>query len=1027
VKRSLLLVCFFLSGAAGLVYEVLWTRILALSFGHTVWALTTVLAVFMGGLALGSMAVGRLVDRSGNPARIYALLELGIGLYCLAGPFLLDLCRHAHFVVLPIVGDTLVSRTALQFFLGVLVLIVPTTLMGGTVPAMARATIAGPATAGRRFGLLYGSNTMGAALGAFAAGYWLLPSIGIKTTNTLAAVVNIAIGAGLLLVRATGREEAETDTASPARPTESASSSLPVPERLLRWAFVLTGGTAMVFQVAWVRSLILVIGSSTYAYSAILVTFLFGIALGSYVFSRFRTAGPALASAILAGIAVSAFLLLPFFGILPDLFLALFKTYTENYAYIQLVQFFIVFTVILVPTTLMGMSLPCLTGMAVRDGERIGKDVGRYYAFNTAGAILGSVLAGFVLIPAIGSQKTIAVGIILELSMAAVFFSLVRPAWRNIVIPASVALGLAALVIPAWDKGVKNLSVYVYPIYSDVPKNYHSMSRTLSKTLLFEREGISSNVAVFGLRDGERWFNINGKTDGGTGDMGVQVKLAMFPMVLIPDARRIAVLGLGTGVTAATAGLFEGVESIDIVELEPAVVEAARFFERENGGILSDPRARLHIDDGRSFFASRRGAYDVIVSEPSNPWISGVSNLYTVEFFREIRESLAPRGVFGLWVQVYRISLESYRLIVRTFLDVFPDATLWQVGPGDTLILGRKDGEEPHDVASLKGRLRGNPRLSAAFGEKGDLPLEPLVAGYLLGPREMRLFAGAGERNTDDRNLLEFRAPRGNYSQELNRILSEIVRFREPVLPPFLKDPETESAAFHLRTGEKQNFEGNIAMALWELNRLPSLAPPQPDRTGNGVARLTGAEAREDFDGAAKLPFIPVVGPYRPEAADEESYSDWRADLAHLTRTSGVVRGAGWGGSSGLVLKGIRISPSGYLVPLEVEPMADYEVRCRMSSDAGIAGTAGVTVSEYDTPVDDGAQPTAAFNDLHLVRTLKPLGGKGSRGWSAVSFRFGASPKTRLVRIFFFLDGKQGSSAAFDDIVLKKTGSGARN
>jgi len=1020
MKRSLLLACFFLSGAAGLVYEVVWTRILALSFGHTVWAVTTVLAVFMGGLAIGSVVLGRVADRSGNPSRLYGMLELGIGLYCLAGPYLLDLCRRVHLRALPVLGDTLPSKIGLQFLLGVLVLVVPTTLMGGTVPAMARAIIRDPRTAGRRFGLLYGVNTLGAALGAFAAGYGLLPAIGMKATNTIAAIVNIGIGALLLPSRGAPRDGAEPDPVAPGVPEGTADLPCAVPDRVLRWAFFLTGVVAMIFQIAWVRSLILVIGSSTYAYSAILVTFLLGIALGSFVFSRIRTVGPSLPPALLAGIAVSAFLLLPFFDALPALFLALFKGYAGNYAYIQLVQFLVVFPVILVPAVLMGITFPCLTGMAVREGIRIGKDVGRYYAFNTAGAILGSVLTGFLLMPWIGSQKAVATGIAVELVLAAWFLSRARPAWRSVLLPASVALGIGALAVPPWDRGVMNMSVSVYPDYPGKQADYRSRSRAWSDALLFEREGISTNVAVFGLRDGERWFTVNGKTDGGTGDMGPQVKLAMFPMLLHPGARRVGVLGLGTGVTAATAGLFEGVGSIDIVELEPAIVDASRFFRRENGDILSDPRTRLHIEDGRSFFASRRGAYDVIVSEPSNPWISGVSNLFTVEFFREIRESLAPGGIFGLWVQAHGISLESYRLIARTALEVFPEATLWLVSPGDTLILGRNGGEWPRDVESLRARLRGNPRLSAAFGERGDVSLEPLLMSFLLGPREMGRFAGDGPLNTDDRNLLEFSAPRSLYRQELNRILWEVSQRREPVLPQFLSDPGADDGAFHLRAGERHNYEGNAAMALWELERLPSLAPSPGARKEPGPARLLEGGVMEDFEGAVKLPFLPAAGPVRPEDGDRESSLDWRADIAQLTRTGGLVRGMGRGGSAGLLLRGNRVSPSGYLVPLEVTPGAEYEVRCWIRSDAGDGGTAGIAVSEYDSREDDGAQPSASFIGRHAVRGFTPVERRGAEGWRAVSCRFRVSPKTVLVRVFFFLDGKRGSSAAFDDIAVKR-------
>jgi hypothetical protein len=492
--------------------------------------------------------------------------------------------------------------------------------------------------------------------------------------------------------------------------------------------------------------------------------------------------------------------------------------------------------------------------------------------------------------------------------------------------------------------------------------------------------------------------------------------------VIHPGARRVAILGLGTGVTAATAGLFEGVRSIDIVELEPSVAEVARFFERENGGILSDPRTRLRIDDGRSHFGSRRGEYDVVISEPSNPWISGVANLYTVESFREIRESLAPGGVFGLWVQLHGISLDAYRLIARTALAVFPDATLWQVSPGDTLIICGKGGEGERDVAALGARLRGNPRLSAALGERGEVPLEPLVTSYLLGTPELRRFAGPGDLNTDDRNILEFTAPRSVYRQELNRILREVVRWKEPRLPPFLRLPETDTVAFHLRTGEMHNLEGNVALALWEFRMAPSLAPRQAAGGEGGPGKVPAAGAAEDFEGPTAWHFLPIAGTERPEDGDEEASLDWQADIAHLTRTSGVVRGSGRGGGHGLSLKGARISPGGYAVPLESDPSAEYEVGCWLKYDTGENGSAGIAVSEYNTVGGSGIQPTAAFERRHLVRRTIPFHRKGKQEWAPVSFRFRTSPGTVMVSVLFFIDADRDGRAFFDDIRVARVG-----
>jgi spermidine synthase len=343
-----------------------------------------------------------------------------------------------------------------------------------------------------------------------------------------------------------------------------------------------------------------------------------------------------------------------------------------------------------------------------------------------------------------------------------------------------------------------NSAVSVF-ISQSGPRDYYGVSRMRSRYLLFGRDGVSSTVAVFGEAGGERWFTVNGKTDGGTGDLTPQVRLGMVPMLLNPAARRVAVVGLGTGVTAGTAGMFHGVESIDIVEIEPAVLEASRYFDAENAGILLDPRTRVHVDDGRSFLESRRASFDVVVSEPSNPWVAGVSNLYTAEFFRGVRGSLRPGGVFGQWVQIYNLSPESYRVIVRTFLDAFPDASLWQVGAGDTILIGRTGGGTL-DPEAIRSRVRSSTALVERLGTNGDVPLGPLYESFLLGAGDLRTFAGEGPRNTDDLNRLEFDSPKSLYRQEIEPLLREIGRHRTRPSPDFLRLPGGEPGSPRTRS-----------------------------------------------------------------------------------------------------------------------------------------------------------------------------------------------------------------------------------
>jgi spermidine synthase len=511
-RLPLIYLCFFVSGAAGLMYEIIWARILGLTFGHTVYAVTTVLAAFMGGLALGSWYFGKVADRISRPLVLYALLEIGIGLYCLVIPFLLTLVREIYPSFFGSVPGGVPVRTLLQFTLAFLVLIIPTTLMGGTLPAVCRALVDRPPDAGRKVGLLYGVNTIGAALGAFAVGYWLLPSIGVKATNHLGVAVNLFAGAAVLLFFS-------RDTiGSP--PANGAISTVPHGreplDTLLLWSFAISGAVGMSYQIVWVRALILVIGSSTYAFSAILVTFLLGISLGGFLFSRLHRRNGFRFFAILQfGIALAAFALIPIFDGLPGLLFSLFQGFTGPFRYILFSQFLIVFTVVLLPATLMGMTFPCITGLLTRRMASFGGDLGRFYAYNTGGAIAGSLLTGFFLLPFLGVQGTLAIGIGLNGLMGAAVLFLTEPAKKKVLAFLILPICLASVFFPKWDRRIMASGVFYLgqraPSLKDLTSSH-------VKEILFFREGVSSTITVARNPHGILALLVNGKVDASNGD-----------------------------------------------------------------------------------------------------------------------------------------------------------------------------------------------------------------------------------------------------------------------------------------------------------------------------------------------------------------------------------------------------------------------------------------------------------------------------------------------------------------------------
>jgi spermidine synthase len=1009
VSRAVLLACFFFSGATGLVYEVLWTRVLCLAFGHTVWAASAVLAVFMGGIALGSRLLGPLADRVADPLRLYAMLELTLGAYCLAVPGLLELARRSYLAWGPAAGEGVALRLALQTVLAATVLLLPSTLMGGTLPALSRALIPARGDLAPGFSLLYGINTLGAMTGAFAAGYLLLPSLGIRTVNLAAAAVNIAIGGGLLLG---GRPPAPFPV--PAPETTAPATAFRVPQMtasLFLWSFAATGAAAMTAQVAWVRSLILVIGSSTYAFSAVLVTVLAGLALGSLLYRKLRLRTPAQLAALMAATALSLAALLPAFALLPRFFLALLPAQPVSYLRVQLIQFLVTAAAVMAPSLLMGLCFPLLAGLAAGRRETVGGTVGAFYAANTAGAIAGSLAAGFALVPLLGAQGTLAAAAAIYLAIAAAFLAVIRPAWGRIPLLAALGMGALLLLSPGWDRWLMAENAAVYP-----GGYLRRMEDPARPRIIFFREGISSTVAVM-ENEGNRWLTVNGKTDAGTAsDRETQGKLAFLPLLLNPDARRVGIIGLGSGMTAGVAGLFPRVESIEVYEIEPAVAEAARLFGSINQGILDDPRLALHIEDGRSALESSGPPFDVIISEPSNPWIAGISSLFTLEAIEAARARLAPRGVFCLWLHTYSISPSSYRMVVRTFQRVFPDATLWQsLNMGDTFLMGIREGGAACDIAGLKQRLAGLPGLAGGFAWSPLRPIDLFLTSFLLGPDDLRRFAGSGPLNTDDLDFLGFEAPRAMYGDGRPSLLSSLLAFRAGDHPPFLVDPLLEGPRAILFRGECHMKMGENSLALWEFLRLPSMAPAEPARIFP-LAMAPGETIAEGFEADPSLPLLPAPEGLPRGPADPVFPSLYEASLAYLTRTSGVSAGAGEDGSRGLVLRGLPLSGTAYEVPLAVGSGDRYEVEFRMRSTLGRDGHAGVRILEF------------AGSDLEVPsRVHVPVKVTGAVEWSSHGFSLAVPPDVRLVRLSFFRSGGAGDNqVAFDRIAISRAQAGDR-
>jgi spermidine synthase len=795
VARSVL-VCFFLSGAAGLVYQVAWSKALALIFGHTVYAITIVLAVFMGGLGAGSAWIGEWSERSArNRIALYAVLEILValtGMVSLAG---LAAVRVAYLKLAPNVGDAGVSLILFRVVGAAVVLFIPTFLMGGTFPVLVRGLTARSEQFAKRVSQLYWVNTLGAVVGALMAGFVLLPAVGLRRTIGVAAFLNVfaAIVAWRL-----SREFARASSVpeSPTRPVSSQSISLSPSSRLAMVALAVTGFTSIGYEVAWTRLLVTTISGSTYAFTLMLATFLCGIVAGSALFQRFSARNRKFSLATLAwsqtGIAATAVLSLFSFRWIPELIPAILRATQESFAGLVLVQVVTSVLVMLPMAVLFGFGFPLalllLRGDAVADDASAAL-IGRGYAVNTAGAILGALFVGFWLIPWLGSfRATVLIAAVNVLLAVALYLPEHTNRVRALVTAAFVfAAALALVCSPAFYQ--RSLLTMSAALYGNSYKGRLTLEEIAATTdIVFAEEGLNASVAVL-RSDDYVGLRINGKVDASTGDARTQLLLGHLGAAFHPSPKRVLIIGFGSGMTAAAVAHYPEVQRIDCVEIEPAVIHAAAYFEKLNHRILEDTRLNLITDDARSVLLSSRNQYDLIISEPSNPWIAGVATLFTDEFYAAVRQRLTPGGMFVQWVQSYSLSPADLKMIVATLAPHFPELTLWHA-EGPDLLLFAQTQQQSLQFDHLRSAWR-DAGVRKDFESMDVRQPEGIVAYFLLGDAGVRKLAEGGEKNSDDRMLLEYHAPRTLLARGLSEANHEmIMKLRSGPLPANLEPSE---------------------------------------------------------------------------------------------------------------------------------------------------------------------------------------------------------------------------------------------
>jgi spermidine synthase len=787
---SVIAICFVLSGATGLIYEVLWARMLGLVFGGTTLAVSTVLAAFMGGLALGSTIAGRVAGRLAKPLRAYGLIEIGIALYALVVPLILRSVDYGYAIIWQELHPSFFVFSLWRFALSGATLLVPTTLMGATLPVLAAVLLRAPCFKSTSVTRLYTYNLAGAIIGTVAAGFLLLPTFGLHKTIYLAAAINFLIGVVAVLVDARtgaasadaaieksvddGREGSEARTLS----QETAAGDLvseAVEEGTTFWLFCafISGFVTISTQVAWTRVLTMIIGSSTYAFSIVVALSLVGLSVGAFIVARKERKG-GLRRAVFAMelfIALDLLLSVSVMNVAPSLLVfSGLKLQIGSWGGLLLLQIVSVAFLILLPSLLMGMIMPLVlvwVGQG-RQGTSV-RLVGRSYALNTIGAIAGAFSAGFILIPRFGTRFTIVFAAALCVIVAGISFpalSLVkdRDIGRAIAVGGSLAFILGAFVLtPALDLNQLSIGAYDSLVRVLAKARGGDESESLKATtggheLLFYQEGPTSNVSV--RKDwGITSLAINGRTNASDRDMPTQIMLAQLPLLLAPSTKTGLIVGFASGVSAG-AILQSPIESVTCVELEPATVNASRYFEHVNNHPLNDPRLHLVIDDARAYLRVNPARYDLIMSEPSHPWVPGVANLFTEEFFQTGRSRLNDGGVFVQWLQVYQLSNQSLQSVLATFHRVFPHVMVFRVGGNaagkDLILVG---SQSPLTLDRIAERMR-DARVSAELA-RIEMKSEADVRAWFVCDETRLAPAVAGAViNTDDNMHVETTAPR---------------------------------------------------------------------------------------------------------------------------------------------------------------------------------------------------------------------------------------------------------------------------
>ena len=751
----------FFSGMSALVYQTVWLRQFRLIFGASTFATGAVLAIFMLGLGIGSARLGKRADAKEKPLAYYARLELFIAVAAAISPLLLAFAARVYFASGGSPDLGLAGATLLRLALAIVVLGPATLLMGGTLPAAARSVETDDDSGRRVVALLYGVNTLGAVAGTLLSTFVLLERFGNRLTLFMAVGVNVLVAVAALLLskgvdestsRQVDEEQVPLDDSTTRRLDDSPSRRLDT--SFLYFASATVGFAFLLMELVWYRMLSPILGGTTYMFGLVLAVALAGIGAGGALYATMRRGAATIGAFAITCSLEALAIAIPF--ALGDR-IALLANALRGLGPLgfggHVTGWTIVTAIVVFPAAVIaGVQFPLLIALLGSGRENVGRQIGAAYAWNTAGAIVGSLAGGFGLMPLLSAPGTwrLVVAVLVVLA----FIATLRDRRALAVTTGVLAIACISAIGPTAVWRHSGIGAARAP----APTTRNDLRRWINdnrRTVLWERDGRESSVAVVATSDVS--FIVNGKSDGSArGDAGTQVMQGIIAAMLHPKPESALVIGLGTGSSAGWLGAIPAIQRVDAVELEPVVLDVARACTAVNAGVLTNPKVNIIIGDAREVLLTSGRTYDIITSEPSNPYRAGIASLFTQEFYAAARERLNKRGIFAQWVQSYAVHPDTIRTIYATLTSVFPNVQTWWTTRGDLLLVASVDPILV-DVNALGARLRTEPYRSATMNTWRVASVEGFLAHLVANENFARAAAKqAGELNTDDRTVIEF-------------------------------------------------------------------------------------------------------------------------------------------------------------------------------------------------------------------------------------------------------------------------------